>query len=207
MNIDRQEHDSHQNSNLIEHWRALPILTLVIDQKWNGTMLPTSQHGSVTLAPTQQGLKIDIIAYFNNDLPPSTPIQTTWKLWEYEVVECFITNGGQRYIELEFGPHGHHLGLRLSDIRSIDGDPFPIKLITQIDRKYRRWSGSALLSWQDLLWLGEVSAEQICVNAFACWGPAHNRTYAVNTALGDGAPDFHRINQFRSWVTLAEDNK
>ena len=203
MNTDKQVLDS-QYVDFIERWRTLPTLTLVIDQKWDGTTLPTSQHGSVRLTPIQQGLKIEIMAYFNNDIPPSTPIQTTWKLWEYEVVECFITNGDKRYIELEFGPYGHHLGLRLSDIRSIDGDPFPIELTTQIDRKYRRWSGSALLSWHDLFWLGEVSTERICVNAFACWGPPHHRIYAVNTSLGDGPPDFHRVNLFSSWITLAK---
>ena len=49
-------------------------------------------------------------------------------LWNYEVVEIFFlaSNDAEMYIELEFGPYGHHLGLLLHGRRNCLIHSFPI---------------------------------------------------------------------------------
>ena len=49
-------------------------------------------------------------------------------LWDYEVVEIFFlaSKNEEMYLELEFGPHGHHLGLLLHGRRNCLIHSFPI---------------------------------------------------------------------------------
>ena len=52
-------------------------------------------------------------------------------LWDYEVAEVFFLadncNNEPDYLELEFGPHGQHLGLYLHGVRNSIKHSFPIE--------------------------------------------------------------------------------
>ena len=48
-------------------------------------------------------------------------------LWDYEVVEgFFLSSKTQQYLEVEFGPHGHHLVLFLQGRKNIIKECIPI---------------------------------------------------------------------------------
>ena len=77
------------------------------------------------------------LTFFQSDYGKRDPPGSYYQLWDYEVVELFFLNSKTgRYLELEFGPHGHYLvlllagqgncikhGLELADYRAqiIDG--------------------------------------------------------------------------------------
>ena len=49
-------------------------------------------------------------------------------LWDYEVVEgFFLSSKTQQYLEVEFGPHGHHLVLFLHGRKNIIKECIPIE--------------------------------------------------------------------------------
>ena len=70
-------------------------------------------------------------------------------LWNYEVVECFFlaqTPGEEPdYLELEFGPHGQHLGLLLHGVRNDIVHSFPIKYEAEIAQDRKTWTGKAII--------------------------------------------------------------
>ena len=81
------------------------------------------------------GLGIEIEApFFDDPAPDSDPgkQQAFLGLWDYEVVEIFFLASSKNekedemYLELEFGPHGHHLGLLLHGRRNCLIHSFPI---------------------------------------------------------------------------------
>ena len=70
-------------------------------------------------------------------------------LWNYEVVECFFLAQapGEEpdYLELEFGPHGQHLGLLLHGVRNDIVHSFPIKYEAEISQDRKTWRGKAII--------------------------------------------------------------
>ncbi len=53
-------------------------------------------------------MEVKITAPYFGNPAPSGPKGAFMKLWEFEVVEAFFLGDEDRYLELEFGPHGHH---------------------------------------------------------------------------------------------------
>ena len=82
-------------------------------------------------------MKID--APFYNDPPPPETSDTNSSrssksdkafmgLWDYEVVEgFFLCSKSEQYLEVEFGPHGHHLVLFLNGRKNIIKECIPIE--------------------------------------------------------------------------------
>ena len=70
-------------------------------------------------------------------------------LWNYEVVECFflsqIPGSEPDYLELEFGPHGQHLGLLLHGVRKAIKHTFPIRYQSEISSDKKTWTGKAVI--------------------------------------------------------------
>ena len=57
----------------------------------------------------------------------SRNIKSLMGLWDYEVVEgFFLSSKTQQYLEVEFGPHGHHLVLFLQGRKNIIKECIPI---------------------------------------------------------------------------------
>ena len=84
------------------------------------------------------GLGIEIEAPFFDDPAPDSDGQAFLGLWDYEVVEIFFLaskNEEEMYLELEFGPHGHHLGLLLHGRRNCLVHSFPITYKAKIGSK------------------------------------------------------------------------
>lgn len=59
-----------------------------------------------------------------------------YKLWEYEVVELFFYSSKDKlYLEVEFGPHGQHLGLLLKQpVHNCILHSFPIDYEAKISK-------------------------------------------------------------------------
>jgi hypothetical protein len=72
--------------------------------------------------------------YFGNPSPAGASGKAFWKLWDYEVVEAFFLGDGDRYLELEFGPHGQHLALLLDGKHNIIKKSMDVEYNTQIGR-------------------------------------------------------------------------
>ena len=130
-------------------------------------------------------IRIQIEAPFHHDPAPDSPIGPTDRLWEHEVIELFLVHEGTRYTELEFGPHGHWLALRLDGVRQIVDRDLPLKWRSQIDGDRWRGEGELMLSEPVVRW-----------NAFAIHGVGAARRYLAAHPVGGDAPDFHRIEQF-----------
>ena len=107
---------------------------------------------------------------------------------DYEVVELFLLGADARYLELEFGPHGHSLGLVLSGVRHrvavVDGVAY------ETTRSAGRWRGRARLS---ATWLPPGLRAG---NAFAIHGEGPERRHLAASPVPGESPDFHRIDCF-----------
>ena len=67
----------------------------------------------------------------------SSIIGAYYRLWDYEVVEIFfLSSKDNMYLEVEFGPHGHHLGLLLNGRQKCIKHSFPIDYKAEIGKWY-----------------------------------------------------------------------
>ncbi len=133
-------------------------------------------------------LALVVEASYHGDPAPKAPPGPLDGLWEYEVVELFLLGSEQRYLEIELGPHGHHLGLRLEGRRRVVERDIGIELRTR--RLGRHWRGEASL---DLEWLppGLHAA-----NAYAMHGRGPDRRFLAAHPVPGPEPDFHRLECF-----------
>ena len=116
---------------------------LEIATTWDGQPIPSGHAVHMRLDVDGDSLMIQIDAPFYADPPPPTPAGPTDGLWEFEVVEVFIGGSSSNYLEVELGPHGHHLVLQLADIRSPTATCLPITYTASITGD--RWRGTARL--------------------------------------------------------------
>ena len=164
-------------------------LQLAIALTWDGRPAegPTPR---LSLRAAPDGLELEVDAPFHGDLPPPGAPGPTPRLWEHEVVELFIQGAqGGPYTEVELGPHGHHLVLRLGAVRQVRDQLHPIAFTAEITGD--RWTGRARLP-RALLppgpWRG---------NATAIHGPPEGRVYQTWAPLPGPQPDFHQPARFR----------
>ncbi|MEZ0373269.1 MAG: hypothetical protein ACAI44_29525, partial [Candidatus Sericytochromatia bacterium] len=134
------------------------------------------------------GLLIDLEAPFYGDPAPEAEAGPTSELWEHEVVEVFIANG-ESYTEIELGPHGHYLVLRL------EGQRNQVSKLHEI--RYRvypspgRWLGTALVPFELL------PPAPWTYNAYAIHGQGAARHYQARFPVPGQAPDFHKLEFFQ----------
>lgn len=161
-------------------------LQLTIAHTWDGESI--APHGQVSLCFASHGLRIEVDALDRGDPPPPGPPGPTARLWEHEVVEVFLLGAAQRYLEVELGPHGHYLVLRLHGRRNIVESGLTIDY--SVTREGGRWRGVAQVP-AALLPPGLSH-----LNAFAIHGEGSARRYLAWTPLPGPAPDFHRLEGF-----------
>ncbi|XP_075055968.1 UPF0462 protein C4orf33 homolog isoform X2 [Mixophyes fleayi] len=168
-----------------------------IEHEWNSTPI---SHDPVTicLKPARGGLQMDVTAPFFDDppAPPGAAGEPFHGLWDYEVVEAFFLNvEKEQYLEVELGPHGHHLVLLLSQRRNIWKACLPLSF--EASTTEVTWRGSALLPWEYF----PPSVDHF--NAYAIHGSGSKRTYEAlypvpeKEVQAGQKPDFHRLELFK----------
>mgnify|MGYP002636435703 CR=1 FL=1 len=167
-------------------------LVLPIARGWDGMPLPATEHAVLRVAFAGAALRIAVEAPFHGDPPPSAPAGPTWALWEHEVVELFVLGPDGSYTEIELGPFGHHLVLRLRGVREVVERELPLELAASVHGA--RWAAVARLD-RRLLPAGPHR-----VNAYRIWGSGADRRYAAHAPVPGPAPDFHRMECFVSAV-------
>jgi hypothetical protein len=155
---------------------------------WDGTEVARAEHAMARLALEAAELVIEVDAPWHNDPPPAAPCGSTDRLWEHEVVEVFLLGAGQRYLEVELGPHGHYLVLELDGVRQPVRRCLPIQYATT--RQGARWRGQARVP-RGYLPVGLARA-----NAYAIHGAGKDRRFLACFPVPGPAPDFHRLGCF-----------
>ena len=117
-----------------------------------------------------------------------------YELWNYEVVECFFVADHPRqvvdYLELEFGPHGQHLGLVLHGVRNAIKHSFPMQYHAHINEKDKSWTGKAVVPKK--YFPSGVNK----FNAYAINGQDEDRIYKALYPVPGPQPDYHRLEYF-----------
>ncbi|EGD73863.1 hypothetical protein PTSG_05558 [Salpingoeca rosetta] len=177
-----------------------PVLRSAIATTWNGKEVPPEQHVHVELIPPLASdashFKVTVDAPFYDDPAPEANAGSTMHLWDYEVAELFLLGDDQRYLELEFGPHGHYLALKLHGPRNLIEQELPLEYtanITRTEDGKARWHGTAIIPASYL----PPNPSQF--NAYAIHGVDQARSYmALFPSTGSEAePDFHRLQYFQ----------
>jgi hypothetical protein len=161
---------------------------LEVASTWDGEELPADERVVLDLALGEASLRVEVSAPFHGDPAPSGPPGPTDRLWEREVVELFLLGTDERYLELELGPYGHHLVLRLRGRRRIEEQGLP--LAYAVERVGARWHGRARLP---ALWL---PPGLVACNAYAIHGVGAARRHCAAFPVPGPAPDFHRLERF-----------
>jgi hypothetical protein len=96
-----------------------------------------SFYKNILATNDNDGIEINIQAPFYDDPKPPGGVEgeSYFKLWEHEVVEVFFLSHddcNDRYLEVEFGPYGQHLGLILDGTRNAIKHTFPMEYSAKI---------------------------------------------------------------------------
>ncbi len=164
-------------------------MTLRVGSTWDGAPCRPDEVATVALEDTPDGLRVSIEAPFHGDPAPTAPPGPLWGLWEHEVVELFVLGAGDRYTELELGPHGHHLLLRLEGRRN------PVETLLPVDAHWERHGGR----WRATTVLAPavLPPRPWRLNAYAIHGTGAERRYLAWAPVPGPQPDFHRLEHFR----------
>jgi len=157
---------------------------------WDGLSIPREESVFLEAWIDDEGLQLRVDAPYHGDPAPSLEPGPSPGLWEYEVVEFFLVGEGERYTEVELGPHGHYLVLTLDGIRKVVEEGTLLEFESRIEDQ--RWTGRATLAPTHLP-PGPHRA-----NACAIHGSGPARRYLSAVTLPGPQPDFHRIQLFPS---------
>ncbi|MEZ4265494.1 MAG: hypothetical protein R3F39_03875 [Myxococcota bacterium] len=155
---------------------------------WDGRPLPAGERATVRAGFVDGAFRVEVDAPYGGDPAPSTPPGPTPRLWEHEVVELFVLGEADQYTEIELGPHGHHLVLRLAGRRQIVAEGLPLRYESRVADG--RFYGMA---WLDL---GLLPPGPHRANACAIRGVGDARRYMSAWPMPGEGPDFHRLERF-----------
>ena len=159
-----------------------------ITKTWDGLPIDAREMARIDLTYSETGIVLHIDAPFHQDDAPTADIGSLWELWNYEVVEAFFVGNSGHYTELEFGPHGHYLVLRLDAPRSVIDKEHIIDFTASIEGS--RWQGSAVIP-SNLL-----PSNIMRLNFFSIHGKGDDRRYLCYSPLPHTHPDFHQPERF-----------
>ena len=166
------------------------MLDLTIEGGWDGRALEPHEKVRLRLGFSTDSLLIEIDAPYNGDPAPPAPAGSFDGLWNHEVVELFVQGRGQAYSEIELGPHGHHLLLRLSGPRRVIDQGLPIDFHSA--RHGNRWQGRAQVPVAFIPTEGPFRG-----NAYAIRGLGAAREHHALFPVPGAKPDFHQPSRFR----------
>ena len=164
-------------------------LNINVEALHNGHKIEPDTWCSLHLQMQPTHLHVHIKAAFANDPPPPGAPGSFWGLWNHEVVELFLLGKDERYLELEFGPHGHYLVLQFKGERQTVSQELDIKFVAQRDVG-PTWSGQASIP------RAYLPADITRWNAYRIFGPPQRRIHMAAYPITSTTPDFHKIAQF-----------
>ncbi|GBL94316.1 UPF0462 protein C4orf33 [Araneus ventricosus] len=168
-------------------------MTFSISKTWDSR---PSDHDPIVIKLYPEGdfLVMEMDApFFNNPPAPEGEAGKPFpKLWDYEVVEAFFLGADERYLEVEFSPHGQHLLLLLSGRKNAIKMCLPVDYTATINGK--TWHGVAKIP------KSYFPPQVNLFNAYAIHGSGDSRQYEALFPVPTGHfphPDFHRLEYFR----------
>ncbi|MBJ93771.1 MAG: hypothetical protein CMP23_04765 [Rickettsiales bacterium] len=162
--------------------------TLQIGATFDGRPLQSHERTQLRVSGLPESLLWEIDAPFFDDPLPAAPLGSTAGLWEFEVVELFISGPAEQYTEIEVGPAGHYLALRLDGVRRVIEEGLQLSVDTAVHGG--RWRGRVHIP-RAILPQGPHR-----INAYAIHGQAAERRYLAAFPSGGEQPDFHRLDSF-----------
>lgn len=189
----------------IQKWKdTLPRTTtglnLLINSTWNS--LPIEHPISIHLQwkDSEKAINVKFEKYlYNNPPAPNHTAGATPMLYNYEVLEIFIANDKDQYLEMELGPNQQWLCLFLDGERNSfnTGEYLQLSVWNRVDGN--KWIGEADIP------LAYLPANVSRINAYEIHNEGDERIYeAMNpTPLGRyQGPDFHRLQYFANFDPL-----
>lgn len=162
--------------------------TLVIKGSWDAHHPQTAPVALVQLELLCTQLRVIAVGKRFGDPPPDAPVGSLVGLWNHEVIECFLAGPNDCYLEIEMGPHGHHLIYQLQGIRNP---------VNTLQPQHYRVGRSEAWWWAELTLSREhLPANPWTVNAYHIHGVEHRRYRAAFPVPG-AQPDFHRLHCFQ----------
>ncbi|CAG2187818.1 UPF0462 protein C4orf33 homolog,UPF0462 protein C4orf33 [Mytilus edulis] len=155
-------------------------------------------HAPVTVVlkgPTESEDNLTILVespLFNDPKDPGgLPGQPFDTIWEYEVVEVFLLNDQDNYLEVILSPHGQHYVLIQGGYRNKLKVEMPIEYTTT--KEESRWSGKAIIP-------GSYLPPKVTKwNVYAMHGTGEARQFESLHGDVNGKhekPDFHDLSLF-----------
>jgi hypothetical protein len=175
---------------------------------WNGE--PTSIPPyiiSLNISTKTGDVLIHVDAPFMDDVPPEAAPGRLENLYEYEVVELFVSgthsDSNSPYLEIQVGPHGHYMLIFfMKEADWANQDPTldldqPPKIV--IDHAAKRWSAEVIVP-SYLLPEPECGADLSVswnVNAFAAFDSGEKRQLLACYPVPGDVPNFHQLKYMK----------
>ena len=194
MDIDAQEEAKILQSKQPNSTKVDRSHRDTIQRFWSGLTTPVNRRVQVGFQVEGDLLNLDWLAPNLNNKGPITPPGPMWELWNYDVVEFFFLGEKERYLELEFSPHGHYLALQMVGIRNPVTRMLPLETnVSECNEEW--WSGNAKVP------LSYLPNPVLKWNAFAIFKEGASRHFCA-LSPGHGPPDFHQLSCFQDMPFL-----
>jgi hypothetical protein len=183
---------NHLDTGVLLYEETGGAIRLQVGKTYDGDVVGPLEQVSLRLSGLPESLLLEIEAPFHDDPPPEKVAGSTPGLWDFEVVELFVCGPEEDYIEIEVGPHGHYLALRLSGVRQ----PIEAGMLLQVETAItgQTWRGRVHIPREAL------PEGPHRINAYAIHGQGASRRYLAAFPTGGAAPDFHCLNSFQAVV-------
>lgn len=194
---------------------------LTIEHTWDGQPVASDERVSLRFWFTEAEVQVFVDAPFFDDPAPDHAPGPTPGLWNHEVVEVFFLGSEERYLEVELGPHGHHLVLALQGVRQVVAEQLPLAFSATLEATGETAVGGQGQAADDAAddaagaakgdgaegqprrWWGTarfpcawLPPEWSHLNAYAIHGTGATRRYLAWRPAGGEHPDFHVLSAF-----------